>query len=177
MTVPELAKFLANQKWRPHGPQARTCNGGKACKAQLSAIEGQQEIAPVDADGNGYGTVVVRMQNLGSATQVEDVYKIKGGTFRYYMIAHTASPTSMTWTLHEVPQGKQARKVAHGSWTGCPKYDHASTRPAEAMFTTCQKAHAIGDTAKGSGKNFDDPIDPTWMTCSDGCCTAGNPIF
>jgi hypothetical protein len=141
----------------------------------LSALAGQQEITPNDADGSGYGTVVVRMHNLGKAAQIEDVYKIKGGTYRYYMIAHTVSSTQMNWTLHEVPQGKTAHKVAEGSWTGCEKYDHPTDRQADAMFTTCLKAHAADTTKKGNGKRFDDPTDPAWMTCSDGCCTAGNP--
>jgi hypothetical protein len=179
MTNTELAQFLATlqPKWHEHGKQARDCTGGKSCQAQLSAIDGQQEISPDDAEGNGFGTVVVRMQNLaGTDKEVENMYALKGGAFKYYMIAHKASATTMSWTLHEVPNGGTATEISHGTWTACDKYDHDSARLADAMFATCAKAHVTGDTAKKNGKKkFDDPTDPAWMTCVDGCCTAGNP--
>lgn len=141
-------------------------------RAQIAVYDGQQGVGPANANGNnGYGTIVMKMTNTGPASApTEFMFGLKPGNYVYYMVAYTQG-TGMRWELYEVrtddPNAKPT-SIKTGDFAACP--GHTQRPSAKGEFSTCDKApHTTNTPAALSGAESD----PAWMTCSAGCCTAG----
>lgn len=164
-----LASRLA---WVPGPSQERECDSGPAgCKAwaTMSAIAGQER---VDSTNLGqYGTIVARMVLDSGPAAGEKKYKLKPNN-TYYIIALPGAGGTWSWTLRGVkknPNQQPSDSIASGTWVLC---DHPTPNTAAAMFRTCDDTLATSGPKAGQLLTYS-PISPGWMTCSDGCCTAG----
>lgn len=162
------------------GPsQDRQCARG-ACKGRINAVANQK---PGPGTVVAYGTIVGEFVNRGKVKVLwpdenmgsEDRYKSEksSGDRRYYLIARSDGSNGWTWTVREAVRGSSqlAREtVLPGSWTDCTRDSTNSNHPrGKAEFARCPHP-----TMNGQAQALTyDPLDPGWLDCQQGCCTAG----
>jgi hypothetical protein len=153
--------------------QARKCATGQ-CMAQIMAVA-NQKFDSLNIGPNG--TIVARLMNYGrrqtgANAGVERVYQF-GHTPDdqkvYYLIAY-GSGSGWRWTVREAARGNMAlaAETASGSWTTCKhKPGNSPSHPkAKSKFWKCDETVVAGTVR-------DPELDPGWLDCSAGCCTAG----
>lgn len=183
MPTDSIQRFVNALRLNGGPSQPRNCSAG-ACRAKLDAVDGQRDIIGYDADGNGFGTLVIRAQNEASSKSNEEAkYGLKGGGTWYFFVAHKVDSLAMSWTLHQWEPGNNPRKVSQGSFTECEHEEPESPTVATALFRKCTDPYVPVGATKATkatatkGAPAIDADSPGWMTCSDGCCTAGDPMM
>ena len=174
-TSVELRQFVAGLNPVPGPSQERCSVAPPGCdpktRAQITVYDGQQGVGPANANGNNYGTIVMKMTNTGPASApTEFMFGLEAGNFEYYMVAKKKS-SDMSWELYRVPTddpNAEPTLTKSGDFAACP--GHTQRPSAKGEFSTCDKAPHTNNTpgALRGGES-----DPAWMTCSAGCCTAG----
>ena len=167
------AGVALNGHWDPGTPQPRTCatGGPGGCRGVIDAIKNYTP-GPATVDANG--TIVARLRNLGAPGNLdrgsESLYKMdfENGpdAKRYYIIARPVSGGGWNWSVRVAVKGGTTVPPAatdSGSWHVCP--ETSPHPPGRSAFFQC-------DTTAGGGLAYD-PRDPGWLSCSSGCCTAG----
>lgn len=170
-----LAQMTSDELWNAgqalgfdNGPvQNRNCERG-GCMGRVDAV-GNQSPGPNNISANG--TIVARLMNLGRQGGGEDdgpenIYRTeRDGSARFYIIALPVDG-GWRWTVRKAVRGDGNAPVetASGNWVTCRHDPNNPTHPkGRSEFARC---------SGGAGGYFP-PNDPAWITCSDGCCTAG----
>jgi hypothetical protein len=190
-----LAQMTSGELWSAgnglgydNGPvQGRDCARG-ACMGRIDAVRNQ-------TPGAGYispnGTIVARLVNLGRAQGgaddgAEARYGMQkdGGARRYYLIA-LRNGDGWSWTVREAtPNGSTPPiETASGTWVTCSHNPNMAGHPkGRSEFASCGAAGGDDDALQTGGPSLPHtdgsshlfpPRDPGWLTCTDGCCTAG----
>jgi hypothetical protein len=184
MTTGEL--FAVGSALRfDNGPvQDRDCARG-ACKGRIDAVRDQ---IPGPASISANGTIVARLVNLGRDgvdDGTENRYGTAAGQRDFYIIA-LKNGDSWSWSVREAIRAGTAppRETASGTWTVCR---HDPTNPGHpkgrSQFASCSGAAGDEELMRSAGPRIPrdfataivayNPLDPGWLSCSDGCCTAG----
>ncbi len=187
MTAGELFAFGASVRFDNGPVQDRDCARG-TCLGRIDAVR-EQTPGPSSISANG--TIVARLVNLGGGQGnegPEDRYQTARGQSEFYIVAlKTASGWS--WTVREATRnGSEApRETASGAWIVCRHDPSVPSHPkGRSQFASC-----TGNAGAGTGEELTraagprlprdyavsflsyGPRDPGWLSCSDGCCTAG----
>lgn len=162
------------------GPsQDRQCASG-ACQGRINAVANQRP-GPGNVVANG--TIVGQFVNRGKVRFLwpdenmgaEERYRSEksGGDKRYYLIARSDGANGWTWTVREAVRGSTAlarETVPAGSWTTCTRDSTNPNHPqGKSEFARCPHPTMNGQ-AQALMYN---PLDPGWLDCEQGCCTAG----
>lgn len=164
------------------GPyQERDCAQG-TCEGRFDAVAGQ---VPGPGTVTANGTIVARIVNAGGGLfsgnrGEEQRYKatLRGGNRRYYVIARSDGSGGWSWSVREAIRNgtSLARETARGTWTTCALDSSNPDHPrSKSQFAKCPHG-ADNDDANGSGEALRmiySRVDPGWLTCTEGCCTAG----
>jgi hypothetical protein len=165
--------------------QDRACARG-ACLGRIDAVR-EQTPGPSSISANG--TIVARLVNLGGGQGnegPENRYQTARGQQDFYLIALKTS-TGWSWTVREAVRNESTapRETASGSWTVCRHDPSIASHPkGRSQFASCSGNAGSGEElmrAAGPRAPRDyalsllpyNPGDPGWLSCSDGCCTAG----
>jgi len=161
--------------------QPRRCRGTPQCDAgtgrtmaQVQTFVGQEKL---DLQNVGqHGTLVMRLRNTRPGGGREARYDLLPGAHVYYVIASKAQDGSLTWTMQELilsgPNPQKGRTMP-GAWRECGE-DHTPPANQLPQFWACPGIISATAAGRPSGRVGDPLTDPAWMTCSDGCCTAGD---
>jgi hypothetical protein len=170
-----LAQMTSDELWNAgqglsfdNGPvQNRGCARG-GCMGRVDAVRDQTP-GPTNISANG--TIVARLMNLGRQGSGDDdgpenIYRTeRDGSARFYIIALPVDG-AWRWTVRKAVRGDGNAPVetASGNWVTCSHNPNNPSHPkGRSEFARC---------SGGAGGLFP-PDDPAWITCSDGCCTAG----
>lgn len=160
------------------GPwQSRNCEKG-SCKARIQAVKGQ---SPGPSTVSTKGTIVARLQNRGSLLGYKDEGKEELYELRrfgddksvYYLVAIGDGSGGWTWGIYQATENGTAivTPVKSGAWTDCTRDTGNASHPkGESEFARCPHPTVAGGQAQAMTYS---PIDPGWLECSAGCCTAG----
>lgn len=185
MTSAELFSFGADLRFDNGPVQERNCARG-GCKGRIDAVRDQ---VPGPALISANGTIVARLVNLGR-DGVDDGPEARYGTApgqnEFYVIA-LKDGDGWTWTVREAVRngGGAARETASGTWTTCRHDPNNPSHPkGRSQFASCNAGAGEEDLARVAGPRLPrdhavslrmfNPLDPGWLSCSDGCCTAGS---
>ncbi|MEX2177080.1 MAG: hypothetical protein WD801_00120 [Gemmatimonadaceae bacterium] len=175
-----------------NGPvQGRECQKG-ACMGRVDAVRDQQPGAGTISPN---GTIVARLVNLGRPSGGDDDgpenrYGMgRGGNAEFYIIALRDGESGWRWTVREAIRNNAGapRETASGSWVTCAHTPSTPGHPkGRSEFASCStqagddaEASASGPRAPADHSHSSavpttyNPRDPAWLTCTDGCCTAG----
>lgn len=177
MTAGEL--FDAGEKLSfVSGPwQTRNCAKG-SCKARIQAVKSQK---PGPGNVTTNGTIVARLKNRGSwlGTKdegIEEKYKLKrfsDDKSAYYLVAIGDGSGGWRWGIYEAIEGGPNVLVPTdtGAWTPCTRDVGNRKHPqGESEFAKCPHPSSVANQTQAL--NYD-PLDPGWLDCQQGCCTAG----
>jgi hypothetical protein len=185
MTAGELFAFGASVRFDNGPVQDRDCARG-SCLGRIDAVRDQ---IPGPSSISANGTIVARLVNLGGGQGnegPENRYQTARGQQDFYLIALKTS-TGWSWTVREAVrnEGIAPRETASGAWTVCRHDPSIQGHPkGRSEFASCSgSAGADEDLTRASGPRIAgdsavsllayNPRDPGWLSCSDGCCTAG----
>jgi hypothetical protein len=185
MTAGELFAFGASVRFDNGPVQDRDCARG-SCLGRIDAVR-EQTPGPSSISVNG--TIVARLVNLGGGQGnegPENRYQTARGQQDFYLIALKTS-TGWSWTVREAVrnEGVAPRETASGDWTVCRHDPSIAGHPkGRSEFASCSgSAGASENLMRASGPRIVsgdatspfvyNPRDPGWLSCSDGCCTAG----
>jgi hypothetical protein len=185
MTSDELFAFGASLRFDNGPVQDRDCARG-GCLGRIDAVR-EQTPGPGSISANG--TIVARLVNLGGRDGnegPESRYQTARGRQEFYLIA-LKTANGWSWTVREAARnGSDApRETASGTWTVC-RHDPANPGhpKGRSQFASCTgNAGASDELMRSAGPRIPgdfavsllpyNPGDPGWLSCSDGCCTAG----
>lgn len=187
MTAGDLFAFGASLRFDNGPVQDRDCSRGR-CLGRIDAVVDQ---VPGPGSISANGTIVARLVNLGGRDGnegPESRYQTARGQSEFYLVALKAG-AGWTWTVREaVRNGEtQPRETASGSWTVC-RHDPANPGhpKGRSQFASCSGSAGTDDgqgllrsAGPRSPRDYAlslapyNPGDPGWLSCSDGCCTAG----
>lgn len=186
MNASELFAFGASLRFDNGPVQDRDCARG-ACLGRIDAVRDQ---TPGPGSISVNGTIVARLVNLGGRDGnegPESRYQTARGQQEFYLIAMKTAG-GWSWTVREaIRNGFEApRETASGRWTVCRHDPTDPTHPkGRSRFASCtgsSGASGSDDLARAAGPRLPrdyaaalayNPGDPGWLSCSDGCCTAG----
>jgi len=173
-----------------NGPvQGRDCQRG-ACSGRIDAVRDQIAGA---ASISPNGTIVARLVNLGRPAGGNDEGSenrygtARDGSAAFYIVA-LRDGNGWRWTVREAIRGGTGapRETASGSWVTCKHDASAPGHPkGRSEFASCSTGtgddagassngpHAGVDHQSSALRVMYNPRDPGWLSCSDGCCTAG----
>ena len=170
-----------------NGPvQDRVCARG-ACKGRIDAVRDQ---TPGPATISANGTIVARLVNLGRGDGgadegPEERYRTARGQHDFYLIA-LKTPTGWAWTVRVAVRNGVGAPVetAAGNWVACQHDPNNPNHPkGRSQFASCSGTTRDDDLVRAAGPRApreytiaqqpNNPLDPGWLTCTDGCCTAG----
>lgn len=160
MTSAELFEFGAGLRFDNGPVQDRGCMEGP-CLGRIDAVRDQ---TPGAGSISGYGTIVARLVNLGGNRGnegPENRYQTGRGQQVFYLMA-LKQANGWSWTVREAARGARTtpRETASGAWTVCRHDPATENHPkGRSRFASCAASAGAGD--------------PGWLSCSDGCCTAG----
>lgn len=173
-----LSQMTSDELWNvgqglgfDNGPvQNRNCARG-GCMGRVDAVRDQTP-GPLNISANG--TIVARLMNLGRQGSgendgPENIYRTdRDDAARFYIVALPVDG-GWRWSVRKAVRGDGNAPVetAQGNWITCR---HDASNPAHpkgrSEFARC--------AGQGGAGGLFPPNDPAWITCSDGCCTAGN---
>ncbi|HEU4797896.1 MAG TPA: hypothetical protein VFT63_03155 [bacterium] len=166
-------------------PQNRNCALGPmgGCLGRINGIR-DTLLGPNSVKANG--TIVAWLENLGAPGGGADRgAEQKYGTEmegprrkRYYMIGLPNGPDRWKWEIRVAIQGSTdpSQKVREGEFITCDDSYPDHPTGTKATFWWCP-ARGVGSgtiarMARIVPQSFN-PLDPGWLDCEQGCCTAG----
>lgn len=184
MTSAELFAFGASLRFDNGPVQERTCARG-GCMGRIDAVRDQ---VPGPALISANGTIVARLVNLGRDgvdDGPENRYGTAPGQNEFYVIA-LKSGDGWTWSVREAVRnaGNAPRETVSGTWTTCRHDPNNPSHPkGRSQFASCTTGAGEVELTRAAGPRPPrdnaaahivlNPLDPGWLICSDGCCTAG----
>jgi hypothetical protein len=185
MTAGELFAFGASVRFDNGPVQDRGCARGP-CLGRIDAVR-EQTPGPGSISANG--TIVARLANLGGNQGnegPENRYQTARGQQEFYLIA-LRQGDGWSWSVREATRnGPDApRETASGAWTVCRHDPSNPNHPkGRSQFASCTANAGTGEElTRAAGPRMPrdyalsllaySPNDPGWLSCSDGCCTAG----
>jgi len=188
MTSGELFEFGAGLRFDNGPVQDRGCAEGP-CLGRIDAVRDQ---TPGASSISANGTIVARLVNLGGSRGdegPENRYQTGRGQQVFYLIA-LKQGNGWSWTVREAARAVRtpSRETAFGAWTVC-RHDPANENhpKGRSRFASCAASAGSGsagdDLTRAAGPHHPrehavsllalNREDPGWLSCSDGCCTAG----
>lgn len=184
MTSGELFAVGGALQWDNGPVQDRDCARG-SCRGRIDAVRDQ---TPGPGNISANGTIVARLVNLGRDGRddgPENRYGTRPGQQEFYIIA-LKNGDGWSWTVREANRGSAdaPRETASGAWTSC-RHDPANAAhpKGRSQFASCGAAAGDEELLRASGPRLArdyatslvpyNPLDPGWLSCTDGCCTAG----
>lgn len=171
--------------WDRGEPTHRNCAQGGAggCIGRIDAVK---DTTPGPGSVSPFGTIVARLENLGAQGTgadrgPEQKYRMEKETGpddkKYYIIARPDG--SGGWTYSVRVAIKNSTKVpsdstAWGSWLTCSSTypNHPTTKSAFFWCPSTLMTSSLTAEELASPRVYN-PLDPGWLECSAGCCTAG----
>lgn len=156
--------------------QKRNCEKG-SCKARVQAVKNQK---PGPGNVTTNGTIVARLRNRGDwfgtvDKGIEEKYDLKrldDEEGMYYLVAISDGAQGWSWGIYEAIKGDTSRvtPIKSGTWADCTRDTRNKKHPqGDSEFARCpHPTDGAGVTALRY-----DPLDPAWLDCQQGCCTAG----
>jgi len=170
ITSDQLFQFGRTLRFDNGPVQQRIC-ARAGCNGRVDGVRDQ---VPGPANISDNGTIVARLVNLGRAGSGEDegdeaVYHTarENGQVDFYIVA-VKSRSGWSWSIRRAVRGETTppAELASGNWISCRHDPNNPNHPrGKSEFARCPNQG-------GAGALFP-PNDPAWITCSDGCCTAG----
>ena len=173
-------------------PFPRSCAKGN-CFARIRAVKDQK---PGPGNISVYGTVVALLENLGSKENsggedrgAEAKYGFGKEPKRMYLLVAMPTDTGgWRWAVRVAEDGSTqsapSDSTAWGSWSVCEETESTGAnhpKGVKAAFYGCDayKPGIGGMTGNTTGSTTaakrrpNNPLDPGWLDCELGCCTAG----
>ena len=187
MTQDELWKVVYDLRndWVPSAPYRRNCEMG-APGSCLGRIDAVRDTVPGPTDVSGTGTIVARLYNLGAVNGGADrgaelkygMRRVTGQDTMYVIIAKPGGAGGWTWSVREAVRGGSIvpprETVPGGAWITCdPGY--GSHPGGKSAFYWCPSVTTENGAGAAEFPEFRvyNPLDPGWLNCDAGCCTAG----
>lgn len=162
------------------GKAQRVCGGSQRCFAHFMSVANQK---PGPRTLGPDGTIVARLENIGNAAGANNGLEKKYGLPRaakntvYLMIAFAEPNDEWRWEIYsavkDAPAGSRPIRISGGRMINC---NHPPGPVRErGRFRTCDSLRVAGTTTGTTtgGPLFPPDEEPGWLSCSAGCCTAG----
>jgi hypothetical protein len=159
------------------------CGPDSSMTVELAAVTDDYRVGGDSTPA--YGAVVARVVSLSSSQGTENLYGMPDGNFAFLLVVKppTSSAEYGEWTLVQfswTPQPGGLRSYTYqadlvsGIFNPC---DHPSKRTAKASFADCDNSSSLhkGDVGRAHlaiAPTNRTAIDPLWVRCVAGCCTA-----
>jgi hypothetical protein len=160
----------------------RDCTGcpNNLMTVQIAAVTDARFMGSSFTPSNG--AVAVRIMPTTTSNGTENKYGYQDGQFAYLLVVTPPSGgatygrwtlVKLSWTLvSNVRQYTFVGTVVSGTLTNC---NHPKKAVSDATFATCATAPAVRaalTSADVSQSLRSQLVDPVWLSCLAGCCTA-----
>lgn len=180
-TGEEFYAFVHGLTFTADSVKERKCKNDPSCvssptpkktKVGVAAVVGQDSLSAGTTPQ--FGVVYIRATNKGDAEEAR--YSLKPGKhLEFYVVVLPDAGGAMKYRLEQVDTRAGSRQhisIGTGPFVSC---GHPWVAGAKADFKTCANSAVAHDSVVKFGlllQGGDE--DPMWVSCSTGCCTAGN---